>query len=733
MTIIPHRCHLSLQTNRSILGNFTVAALPLSFVAIVALGWASVLSLAEDKPSSAAIPPSAKSPLAGLAGSENATNFWSFLPLKRLPPPKVKAGSWPATSIDHFILAKLEGQGFTPAPPASKIELIRRVYFDLIGLPPTPEEVREFLNDASRAAYEKVVDRLLNSPHYGERWGQHWLDVVRFAETEGFEYDRDIPDAWRYRNYVIDSFNRDKPYDRFIVEQLAGDEIDPGNHEMQIAAGFHRLGPVRRNAGNQDVASSRNEVLTDRTDIIGAAFIGLTIGCARCHDHKFDPIRQKDYYQMQAFLAATDERNIFLSGPLEQEKWRSKIRSINQEINRLKRSLRDAGDDEKTRLRQKILDLEENMPAPPAAIASIQNVETNRTAIHVLRRGDWESKGERVGMKGPNVLWPEGKSELPPDAANPKAALARWIIDPQNPLTARVMANRIWQHHFGQGLVKTPNDFGKNGDRPSHPELLDHLALQFMDCGWRMKPMHRMIVLSSAYRQSSTASAAASDVNPQDSASNSKQSKRIENPEREPSPSRAIAAAATIDPENRLLWRFNRRRLAAEEIRDAMLAVSGELNRKMAGASVILPVDSELTGQLYKPSQWMVTTRETEQNCRSVYLIAKRNLRLPFMEVFDQPALQTSCGRRETSTHAPQALELLNGRISNVLAEAFARRLVGEAGPDASRQVERAYSLVAGRSPTDGEKQLALRFLQGQPLKEFALALFNLNAFLYVN
>jgi len=689
-------------------------------------GWVAFDSPADDVSQSAkreASGPAA--PMSEVLNRESGKDFWSFQPLKRVSPPSVKDRAWPRTSIDQFILAGLESRGFAPASPAPKLDLIRRVYFDVIGLPPAPEEVQQFLNASSPDAYERLVDRLLNSPHYGERWGQHWLDVVRFAETEGFEYDRDIPDAWRYRDYVIESFNRDKPFDRFVLEQLAGDEMAPDDPEMQVAAGFHRLGPVRRNAGNQDVASSRNEVLTDRTDIIGAAFLGLTIGCARCHDHKFDPIRQKDYYQMQAFLAATDERNILLSSPQEQEDWKNKVKSINQEVARLKRALRNAEDEEKARLNQKILELEENMPRPPATIASIQNVESNRTAIHVLRRGAWESKGERVGMKGPNILWQEGTTELPPDTPNPKTALARWITDPKNPLTARVLANRVWQFHFGQGLVKTANDFGENGDRPSHPELLDYLALRIIEHGWRLKPIHRMILLSSVYRQAS--GTVPSSLEPgkdafhhvPDLSSEGASGINLASPRRglvrdgvESVLTRRGEEAAASDPENRLLWRFNRRRLDAEGIRDAMLAVSGKLNRKAGGPSVLLPVDAELIGQLYKPSQWTVTPHEQDHHCRSVYLIAKRNLRLPFMEVFDQPALQTSCGRRETSTHAPQALELLNGRISNTLAEAFAQRLVAEAGADANAQIDRAYWLAASRPPTKNEKRLALQFLQ---------------------
>jgi hypothetical protein len=626
--------------------------------------------------------------------------FWSFQPVKRAMPPAVKNETWPRTAIDRFILAKLESQGFQPAPEADKPDLIRRLYVDVIGLPPTPEAIDSFLKDRSIDAYERCVEQLLNSPQYGERCAQHWLDLVRYAETEGFEYDRGIPDAWHYRDYVIDSFNRDKPYNQFISEQLAGDEIDPDNPELQVATGFHRLGAVRRNAGNQNVTSSRNEVLTERTDIIGAALLGLTIGCARCHDHKFDPIRQKDYYQLQAFLAATEERDIVLASAAERTAWEEQTEKLNREIKHLKEALKKAKDDEAKHLRDKLTELEESQLPPLSGIASIHNSATNRTAIHVLKRGDWESKGEPVGMRGPAVLLPDDAPERPLETKNPRSELARWITDPQHPLTARVIVNRIWMNHFSQGIVKTPNDFGVNGDRPSHSELLDYLASALVEHGWRMKPIHKMILLSSAYRQASA------------------------------SPHATMSEAK--DPENRLLWRFNRRRLDAETLRDAMLAVSGKLNAKSGGPSVLLPVDQELVDQLYKPSQWMVTKDPAEHDRRSIYLLAKRNLRLPFMEVFDQPASLTSCPRRESSTHAPQALELLNGRISNHLAQALAERLQREAGPDPSKQIERGFRLVVGRSPTSEEREFAQRFLRAQPLKEFALALFNLNGFLYV-
>jgi hypothetical protein len=668
--------------------------------------------------------------------------FWSFQPIRQATPPSVNDSSWAKTPIDEFILAKIESNGLSPSPRASKLELIRRAHFDLIGLPPSPAEIEAFVQDNSPNAYERLVDRLLNSPHYGERWGQHWLDVVRYAETEGFEYDRNLPDAWRYRDYVIKSFNEDKPYDRFVIEQLAGDEIannlTGSRHEeaqagleknqkllapiagieslnagvdsqiksesaevreLQVAAGFHRLGPVRRNAGNQDVTSSRNEVLTERTDIIGAAFLGLTVGCARCHDHKFDPIPQKDYYRIQAFLAATDEHELALASNGEKAAWITRTGEINEEIKKLKETLKGLKGEEAKRLRQKIEDAEGQLPTLPT-VATVKNEATNRTAIHVLKRGDWNSKGDRVGMRGLGVLLPEETPELPPETSSPRTALARWLADPKHPLTARVMVNRIWLYHFGQGIVKTANDFGKNGDPPSHPELLDYLARQFIENGWRMKPMHRMICLSSTYQQSS----------------------------RPPN----MKAAMDKDPENRLLWRFRPRRLEAEEIRDAMLAVSGLLNPRAGGPSVIVPVDQELVNFLYKPSQWAVTADKKEHHRRSIYLIAKRNLRLPFMEAFDQPASLTSCARRESSTHAPQALELLNGRTANELAAAFAERLAHEAGSSQSEQIDRAYWLAMGRAGSEKERSLALEFVKAQSLREFALAIFNLNAFLYV-
>ena len=635
-----------------------------------------------------------------MAGLSAGRKHWAFQPVKKVAAPKVSDVTWGQSAVDAFILAKLEERQWQPAPAAGRAELIRRVSFDLIGLPPTPEETEAFVNDAKPDAYPRLVDRLLSSRHYGERWAQHWLDVVRYAESEGYEYDRHVPDAWRYRDYVIDSLNADKPFDRFLIEQIAGDEIEPDNPECQTASIFHRLGPVRRNAGNPDIALSRNEVLTERTDIIGATFLGLTVGCARCHNHKLEPISQQDYYRLQAYLSATEEHNIILASADEQREWEAKTKRAKDVIDVLRAKLKQAEGAEKTRLEEQIETLEDQLPPPLATIPSTRNDIEKRTAIHVLRRGVWENKGEPVGARPLSVLVADDFPELSTSVTNPRTHLARWLASPDQPLTPRVIVNRLWQQHFGVGLVKTANDFGVKGERPSHPELLDWLAATMVESGWRWKPIHRLIVLSNTYQQSSRTSLRT---------------------DREES-----------DPENRLLWHFSRRRLSAEEVRDAMLSVSGRINLKAGGPSVIVPVDPELVQLLYKPSQWSVTKDATEHDRRSVYLMAKRNLRLPFLENLDVPALQTSCARRESSTHAPQALEMLNGSLSNDLAAAFARRLEQEANGDPDRIVDRAFRLALGRPPLPDERKRSLEFLRDQPVTEFALALFNLNGFLYV-
>jgi hypothetical protein len=633
---------------------------------------------------------------------------WAFQPRADAAPPAftdAEAKAWIRTPVDNFVLAGLRKAGLRPAPEAGRETLLRRVTYDLTGLPPTPEEIDAFVGDRSRDAWAKVVDRLLASPHYGEQWGRHWLDVVRFAESDGYEYDTHRPDAYRYRDFVVESFNADKPYNDFVREQLAGDEIDPANQRYLVASGFNRLGPLRKNAGNQDVASSQNEVLTEMTNIVGAAFLGLTVGCARCHDHKFDPIRQSDYYRMQAHFAQTQPNDIVMASAEEQAAWKAQSDPIQQEMRQLQARLRRAPDGEKAALEMQLEALDLKLPAPLSSIYSVKDDASKTATIRVLFHGDYLNPVASVGMRTLGVLLPEAAPEESPTASKPRSKLADWIADPANPLTARVMVNRAWQYHFGRGIVSTPNDFGRMGSRPSHPELLDWLANRFVAEGWKLKPLHRLILLSSAYRQSS--------ISP------------------------AGKAAEEKDPDDALLWKFDHRRLEAEEIRDSMLAIAGRLNLSIGGPSFMVPIDPELVLMLKRPQYWVATRDRSQYDRRTLYMIYKRNLRLPFVEVFDAPDTLLSCARREQSTHAPQALELLNGQTSNELAAVFAERLMKERSGTGER-IAYAWRLAAGRAPTAAEKALAMRYLAAAPddparVKEFALAIFNLNAFLYVN
>lgn len=624
---------------------------------------------------------------------------WAFQPRSTAAPPVFTDPAdktFVRNPVDAFVLARLKKAELAPSVKASKEVLVRRVYFDLTGLPPTPQQVAAFVNDKRPDAWPKLIDQLLESPHYGERWAQHWLDVVRFAETDGFEYDTHRTEAYRYRDYVIRAFQNDKPYDQFVIEQLAGDEITPQEQETMIASGFNRLGPLRKNAGNQEVASSRNEVLTEMTNAVGAAFLGVTLGCARCHDHKFDPIRQSDYYRMQAYFAGTLEHDVPLSSREERSAWEEKIKPIDAQIKKMQGETAKATDPvKKKQLEAEILALEMGKPAPPPTLFSVKSDMSKPSPIHLLARGDYQAKGDSVGMRPLGVLMPEGAPE-DSNLDKPRARLAKWIVEKNNPLTARVMANRIWQYHFGQGIVATPNDFGRMGGRPTNIELLDYLANEFVNSGYSVKHMHRLILNSNTWQQASDT------VN---------------------------AKAIEKDPENKLNWKFSRRRLSAEELRDSVLQIAGNLNPKQYGPSVMVPIEQELVDALYKPSQWQVNKDATEHKRRSIYLLAKRNLHLPMMEVFDAPDGLVSCARRETSTHAPQALELLNGTFTNEQAEVFAAKLPKQ--PE--KKVDVAFALIAGRKPTLKERAVLLEFARKASPREFALAMFNLNAFLYVN
>jgi hypothetical protein len=739
---------------------------------------------------------------------------WAFQKPVRVEQPPVKDGSWVRNPIDAFILAGLEKAGLKPSPALHRPALLRRVTFDLTGLPPTPRELEDFLGDARPDAYSRVVDRLLASPHYGERWATHWLDVVRYAESDGYEADAQRAHAWRYRDYVVRSFNEDKPYNRFLTEQIAGDLLakavlrtgvqgsDKPEAAWLVAAGFNRCGPVHLTSGNLDQVVGRNEVLTEMTNGVGAAFLGLTLACARCHDHKFDPVSTADYYRMQAFFASAFPKEISLATPEEKaahdrrfqeltvqmtplrnrlanldEPYREKLSAAKKaklepayrqalETEPAKRTVQQiklaadalilikvtwdeivdalspADRERRQALRKQLHDLEARLP-PPAAHA--WTIADNGTApvSHILKRGDPLKPGKQVDPAFPNILTrksgdPTSTStggQSPARTTLDRLELARWLTEPDHPLTARVIVNRLWQHHFGRGIVATPNDFGLHGQRPTHPELLDWLATELVRQRWSLKQLHRLMVLSNTYQQDS----------------------------------RAVGQGRQVDPDNKLLWRTNRRRLEAEALRDNVLAVAGTLNPALGGPMVRVPLEPEVYELIFTEGEpdglWHATPDPAQHTRRSLYLFVKRNVRLPMLEAFDQPDTLTSCPVRPISTFAPQALILINGPLFQQQAQAFACRLLRETagqGSDRKKVLELGYRLALARQPQPQELEIAQRFLAEQAdllqdrlrlrlhvnvpldtpgevdpalaaaLADFCLALFNRNEFLYI-
>jgi hypothetical protein len=621
-----------------------------------------------------------------VAAPAGAQKPWAFEPVKQVEPPADPSGA-SANPIDRFVRAKLRQRGLGPAGPADKATLMRRVTFDLIGLPPTPEEVGAFLADNSPDAFAKAVDRLLASPHYGEHWGRHWLDVVRYGDTGGFEADHLYPNAWRFRDYVIRSLNSDKPFDRFIQEQVAGDELWPDDPDAALATGLYCVGPVLEESAmvpNQ----LEYEWLTDAADTTGAAFLGLTFACARCHDHKYDPLTQQDYFAMQAVFAASDRP------------FPGKVRLLR--IKGLNGLLSDAPvpkelmDDPRCTLRT-------DDKAAPQLFHRHEPV-----TVHRLRRGELNKPREEVGPAVPAALLPAGRApdfaRVPP--MKRRAALARWLASPDNPLTARVIVNRVWGWHFGQAIVRTPGDFGAQGEPPTHPELLDWLARDFVEHGWGLKRLHRLILLSSTYRMSS----------------------------------RAEGRGLEADPEDRLLWHFPRRRLEGEAIRDALLACAGTLNPKPGGPPVVPPLGTqELAGLFDAKGKWPVTKDAAEHTRRSAYLVVRRTFAYPLFAAFDPPEVMTSCPQRPRTVVPAQALTLLNSPLAREQSAAFARRLLTECGDRPADAVARAWRLAFGRPPTAAEAERAVAFLRhrsGPPqaaLADLCLALFNANEFIYVD
>jgi len=694
-----------------------------------------------DASATLAAPAAAPPPSAEKKFTDAQRNYWAFQKVGKPAVPLVKARTWVRTPVDAFILAKLEEKNLKPNPPADKVTLIRRAYFDLIGLPPTPEQVQAFLADDSPQAFEKVVSGLLASPHYGERWGRHWLDLARYADTQGFKADETRPNVWRYRDYVIDAFNQDKPYDRFIKEQIAGDELYPHDPAAKVGTGFNRLWPDESNLANPILM--RKEILDDITDTVSSVFMGLTYGCAKCHDHKFDPILQKDYYKLQAFFAGTtnSDRTSLLRGEQasayqqQYAEWDSKTHDIRAKVNELLDTVRPAvtrdaigmfpkealeavftppeqrtamqwqmyyrsasrlprdgalekalKGDAKERyaaLKKELAQYDSIKPADPPVAEIMMDQGRQAPATHILAKGVWDAPLDEVQPGYLSILDPNPAKIVPPEGLNStgrRTALASWLADPKNPLTTRVMVNRIWHYHFGQGIVGSPSDFGVMGERPSNPQLLDYLAFVFVESGWSIKSMHRMIMLSSAYQQSSAYQ----------------------------------AEAAKADPGDKLIWRFERRRLEGEVIRDSMLYAGGALNLKMGGPGVFPPLPPGVSMPRSQYLNWKTEKETAEGDRRSVYVFVKRNLRYPMFETFDFPDTHESCPRRFATVTPTQPLAMMNDELVMEWARALASRVLNDGGLSAQQQIERAYRLVFSRAPKPEESQSILDFLNQQ-------------------
>ncbi len=754
--------------------------------------------------------------LAALENDElppGARDYWAFRHPQQAPVPASREFDHP---VDRFLEASRKDAGLTAAPRADRLTLLRRAYLDLIGLPPTPEQVEEFLADTERGAWERLIDKLLDSPHYGERWGRHWLDVARYADTDGFEQDYVRLNMWRYRDYVIDAFNDDKPYNQFLREQIAGDELDYVTDKTRIATGFLRSGP-RVNFREKDNPERRHDYLDDMLATVGRGVLGMTVHCARCHDHKFDPILQKDYYSMQASIYGYVEIDYPLLDQDEADAYFAAMRDVDDR----QQPLRDEVDEIETPYREELRAqmIRERFPAnvqaaafkpeaertpgeqllatqvltinPPRAqvaaalspedkarvvelnaeIAALEDERPPTPAMaHIVTDGDYrfapDGPGDQVigcpeCRTPPEVdgtyLYEEGgpaykappnyflirgdpfspgspmspgfltaatygdpPTEIPrPDGrtSGRRLALAEWIASRDNPLTARVMANRIWHHHFGRGIVRTLDNLGRMGDAPSHPELLDWLAVEFMDRGWSIKEMHRLLMTSEAYRMAS---------------------------------SFPHEASADADPENNLLWHYRGQRLEAEILRDAIMTVSGGIDLRVGGPAIFPHIPSDILFQSDGKGFWCgspppgrrITAPSTGIWCeepdrpevwrRSVYVFRRRSLGFPFFDTFDLPDQNQTAAARNVSTVSTQALTLMNNPFVLNQAELFAERLEREAPGDLDAQIDLAYLIALTRKPTDMEREVARGLAMEQSLVDFTHVMMNLNEFLYL-
>jgi hypothetical protein len=646
-------------------------------------------------------------------------NWWSFQPVRKVAVPEVKDNGWLRNPIDRFIFAKLNAEGLTPSPAAQPRALIRRVYFDLVGLPPSADDVERFVADPSPGAYERVIEKLLQSPQYGEKWARHWLDLVRYAESDGYKSDSFRPKVWRYRDYVIRSFNEDKPYNRFLMEQIAADELWPDDPDALVAVGFLRLWIYEYNQRN--VKSQWSTILNDLTDVTGDALMGLGIQCARCHDHKFDPILQRDYFRLQAFYAPISPRDELPLATPEQSrayraqlaKWEEATASIRAQIKTIEQPVRDKT--AKAVIEKLPKDIQAIMSKPASERTPYEkqiNDLAYRQVTDEFEKLDGKFKGAEkvkldslqndleqfnalkpkalpdamlvtdIGRTAPPVTLPKDKAQTPiepgllallseppasivpvptaPNSTGRRAVLAKWLGSADNFFTTRVMVNRIWQHHFGRGLVATPSDFGHLGDTPSHPELLDWLARYFIEHNWSIKEMHRLIVSSATYRQAASAG-------------------------------EAVLKAKTIDADNRWLWRQNPRRLESDQIRDAMLWSSGELDSAVGGPSV-----------------------DASKPRRTIYTKWLRNSHDPLLEAFDPPDTYLSTPQRNVTTTPMQSLVMINGPYVLRRAQALADRITAQHLSGDAERVATAYELVYGREPSATENSDGVTFLREQ-------------------
>lgn len=692
--------------------------------------------------------------------NEETRNHWAFRPVSRPAVPQPSQAAWGQNPIDAFVLSQLDQKGLQPNPKADKLTLVRRLYYNLTGLPPTPEQARKFVEDESPDAYEKLVDTLLDSPHYGEHHARFWLDLVRYGESNSLERDNPKPFVWKYRDYVIRSFNEDKPYDQFIVEQLAGDELAQLTPESVIATGFYRIGQW-----DDEPADPKLAVYDELDEIIATTsqgFLGLTLNCARCHDHKLDPLPQADYYRMVAFFknirryGVRSDESVFqnsvrnVATPEEATKHAAEVARHDQRVedlrnqldaveNRIRENLvggeRDDFNADSVRLRiirkyvgkhieqdefkkyeatrKEWNQLRNHPPRSAAQALAVKEHGREVPPTHVLIRGNPVAEGDLVEPAFPAVLTSQTPEVVPPangESSGRRLALARWITSDSNALANRVIVNRIWQWSFGRGIVRTPNDFGLTGDRPTHPELLEWLAAEFLENGRSIKQLTKLMVMSSTWQMTSTPN----------------------------------AESLEKDPLNDNYWRFDMRRLRAEEIRDSILAANGTLNLTSMYGPSIYPVipDAVLAGQSRPGAGWGQSSEE-DRNRRSIYIHIKRSLTVPILAAFDVADPGFSCPVRFATTQPTQALGMLNSDFINKEAELFATGLQETAGQNLDRQVTLALERVLQRAPTQEEvdrgrelvNSLQQEFGQSQEdaLKNFCLLALNLNEFIYLD